>query len=57
VDANLLLLLVVGATSRDYIEKHKRLRDTYTKDDYDLLVKMIGQYSNIIVLPNVLTEL
>ena len=57
VDANLLLLFVVGSTSRDYIAKHKRLRDTYTTDDYDLLVEMIDRYSDMVLLPNALTEL
>jgi hypothetical protein len=41
VDTNLLLLLVVGSASRNYVDKHKRLGD-YSLDDFDLLVELIG---------------
>jgi len=37
VDANLMVLLVVGSASKEYIAKHKRLRDDYTVDDFELL--------------------
>lgn len=56
IDANLLLLLIVGLTSPSYIEKHKRLKNQYTTDDFDLLVLLISEYSPIILLPNTLTE-
>ena len=55
LDANLLLLFVVGSTSRDYIQKHKRLQ-SYTDDDFILLMKMLSTASSIIVTPNTLTE-
>ena len=32
VDSNLLLLLVVGMTSRDYVGKHKRLKEWVSKN-------------------------
>ena len=37
IDSNLLLLLVVGRSSRDIIAKHRRLR-RYTAADYDTLL-------------------
>ena len=55
LDANLLLLFVVGSTSRDYIQKHKRLQ-SYTDDDFILLRNMLSTASSIIVTPNTLTE-
>ena len=54
LDANLLLLLVVGLTSRAYISKHKRLQG-YEELDFDLLICLIGS-ANVIVTPNTLTE-
>jgi hypothetical protein len=55
VDTNLLVLLVVGAASRDYIAKHKRLQD-YTADDFELLGLMIADFSEIVILPHILAE-
>ena len=54
LDSNLLVLLVVGATSRNLITKHKRTR-TFVAGDYDLLLAHIGDAS-ILVLPNIATE-
>jgi hypothetical protein len=54
VDANLLLLLVIGTASTELIGKHKRLRE-YGIDDYRLLIDAIGRKS-IAATPNVLTE-
>jgi hypothetical protein len=50
-----LILLVVGQASRDYIEKHKRLK-AFTVGDYDLLMSLLGQASSIRFTPNTLTE-
>lgn len=55
LDANLLLLLVVGAASRSYIHAHKRLR-AYAEEDYDLLLAFISGASRIVVTPNTATE-
>jgi hypothetical protein len=55
VDANLLLLLVVGMTDREFISKHKRLR-AFTAEDYDLLQVQLSVATEIIVTPNTLTE-
>jgi hypothetical protein len=55
LDSNLLILLVTGTASRDYIGKHKRLR-AYDEADYDQLLEFIASYSPIVVTPNTLTE-
>ena len=55
VDSNLLLLLVVGMTSRDYVGKHKRLKE-FTVDDFDLLQEQLSVATEIVVTPNTLTE-
>ena len=55
IDANLLVLLVVGTTDRGLIPKHRRLR-RFTEDDYDLLVDLIIGDGPALVTPNTLTE-
>lgn len=55
LDANLLLLLVVGSASKKYISRHKRLR-AYSETDFDLLIKIISNAPTILVTPNTLTE-
>ena len=55
IDANLLVLLVVGSVGREFIPKHRRLQG-YTVEDYDLLLDVIGQVERIFVTPNILTE-
>lgn len=55
VDANLLVLLVVGATEKDLIAKHRRLR-TFEISDYERLVRLINQTGIVLVTPNILTE-
>lgn len=55
IDANLLVLLVVGKVGRELIGRHRRLQD-YTAEDYDLLVDTIESVGQLIVTPNTLTE-
>lgn len=55
LDTNLLLLFVVGTTSRDYISKHKRLTQ-FTAEDFDTLVQVIARAPEVLLLPNTLTE-
>jgi hypothetical protein len=55
VDANLLVLLVVGSASKDYIAKHRRLKG-YTVDDFKLLGLIISGFSDLVLLPHVLAE-
>ena len=55
LDANLLVLLIVGLTDRRLIASHKRLKE-YTVDDFDLLERLISASAGIAVTPNVLSE-
>ena len=55
IDANLLVLLVVGSESRDLISKHRRLED-YTVEDYDILFDLLEGADQLFVTPNTLTE-
>ena len=55
IDANLLVLLVVGATGKHLIAKHKRL-NTFLIEDYEQLVNLVGQIGHVLVTPNILTE-
>lgn len=55
IDANLLVLLVVGKTGRQLISKHRRLRKFETQD-YDRLVRVVTAADRVIVTPNTLTE-
>ena len=55
VDSNLLVLLVVGATDRGLIAKHRRLRN-FTEEDYEILLGLVNQIDQILVTPNTLTE-
>lgn len=55
LDANLLVLLVAGNVGTDLIDKHRRLQ-SYTLEDYELLIDLLGQVKRVKVTPNVLTE-
>jgi len=55
LDANLIVLLIVGNVGRERIEKHKRL-SAYRAEDWDLLIDVLSDYEQIVVTPNVLTE-
>ena len=55
IDANLLVLFVVGRTKRELIAKHRRLRE-FSVHDYDRLVRTISAVEQIVVTPNTLTE-
>ena len=55
LDANLIILLVVGSASENAVLKHKRTR-AYAIDDFRLLVGIISNYEKIVVAPNVLSE-
>lgn len=55
LDSNLLVLLIVGKTSRKLIAKHKKTR-AYQEQDYDLLLELLAEAREVIVTPNVLAE-
>ena len=55
LDANMLVLLVVGSIEERQVPLFKRTR-AYTIEDYRLLLRFMGQFSTVIVTPHVLTE-
>ena len=55
VDANLLVLLVVGALDPAIIPRHKRLQ-TFGPEDFELLCDLAANYQQVLVTPNTLTE-
>jgi predicted nucleic acid-binding protein len=55
IDANLLVLLVVGSVNIDAVARHRRLKE-YTPEDYLILSNLIGQVERVLVTPNTLTE-
>jgi len=55
IDANLLLLFVVGFVNRELISRHKRLK-AFSTDDFDLLCEVLSSSQNVVVTPNTLTE-
>ena len=55
IDANLLLLLIVGGVGRDLIVKHRRLR-RFTVADFDRLISLLHPVEQVFVTPNTLTE-
>lgn len=55
LDANLIILLVVGASTPLGITSHKATK-RYTLADYQRLDELCGTYPQVVTLPNVLTE-
>jgi predicted nucleic acid-binding protein len=56
IDANLLLLLVVGKADVGLIKKHSRLAK-YKKTHFDFLINFLIQFEKYIVTPHSLTEM
>ena len=55
IDANLLVLLVVGSVDRRQVGAHRRAR-RFAPEDYERLLGMIGALERVLVTPNTLTE-
>lgn len=55
IDANLLVLFVVGSVDTRIIARHRRLTD-YAVADYQTLLELLARASRIFVTPNTLTE-
>ncbi len=55
LDANLLVLLVVGTTDQAIVPRHRRLQ-SFDAHDYERLVGLLGNYQQVLVTPNTLTE-
>jgi len=56
LDSNLLLLFIVGKTSLEFVERHKRTRDKFGKDDYQRLIKITNQFFTLITTAHILAE-
>lgn len=55
LDANLVVLLVVGLADERAVPVHKRTR-AYSVSDFQLLKKVISEFRELAVLPNALSE-
>ena len=55
IDANLLVLLVVGLVDRELVATHRRTQ-IFTPEDYDRLFRIINVLKRVFVTPNTLTE-
>ncbi len=55
IDANLLVLLVVGSVDRTLVARHRRTRN-FVADDFDRLCRLIDALDRVLVTPNTLTE-
>ena len=55
IDANLIVLLVVGLAGRELIVRRRRTR-MFTVEDFDRLIRAISPVAELRVTPNTLTE-
>jgi hypothetical protein len=55
VDTNVLLPLVIGSYDRTLIPRFKRTT-MYTVEDYDLALRFVGLFDQLVTTPSVLTE-
>ncbi|PJG66778.1 PIN domain-containing protein [Acinetobacter seifertii] len=56
IDANLLLLYVIGSVDNGkYIDRSNRL-SRYNKNDFDLLIRLIQPFNEIYITPYIATE-
>lgn len=55
IDANLLVLLTIGAVRPDLVGRHKRVR-AYTVEDYEVVLELVNAANRVWVTPNALAE-
>ena len=55
IDANLLLVYIVGCDHPERLGKAKHLKE-YMPEDYGLLVSLLERFDQIVITPNVVTE-
>lgn len=55
IDANALIVVIVGLIDTKLINKHKRT-SIYEEQDFNDLISVIGNMEKLVVLPNVWTE-
>lgn len=56
IESNVLVLLIVGGTSRSYIAAHKNTKDHFDTDDFDVLTLLIKDFSEIVLVPHIVAE-
>jgi hypothetical protein len=57
LDANVLLLLLVGQFDRELVGEFKRTRNQgFTSDDFDLILEILGHFQVILTTPHILAE-
>jgi hypothetical protein len=56
LDTNVLVLLVIGAASEDFVSRHPLTKSDFQKRDYAKLIALISQFEQIEVTPHVLAE-
>ena len=55
IDANALIVLILGLMDSKLINTHKRT-SIYDEYDFEVLSKVIGKVDDLVILPNVWTE-
>jgi len=55
VDSNTLLLLILGLMDRRLVNSHEKT-SVYEEEDFVNLIELVGDLNNLIVVPNILTE-
>jgi hypothetical protein len=55
VDSNVLLLYFVGGFDRELVPRFKRTAQ-FTVDNYDLLMRFLSSFGQVVTTPNILTE-
>lgn len=55
IDTNALIILLVGLIDEELINKHKRT-SIYNVEDFHFIQNIIGSFENLLVVPNVWTE-
>jgi len=55
LDSNLLLVFLSGLLGARLFQRFKRVSE-YTLEDYDLLVRVLGSFTELVTTPHILTE-
>jgi hypothetical protein len=56
IDTNLLILLIVGLTSPEYIRTHRRLTPVYNRTHFELIRRLLIQAPRVLCTSHILTE-
>lgn len=56
VDANLLLLLVIGSLDEGRLIKSSKRLKSFSKQDFSILVDYLTQFNSVLITPYLLTE-